>query len=257
VDRETADALAAINRAFYRERAEEFGATREDPWPGWQRVLECLEAQPLPEPLRVLDLGCGNGRFASFLDQHLATRRRAFRYVGVDASEALLERARRLALSVGRVELVRADWVETAPERALPAGPFSLAVLFGVLHHVPGRARRRALVTAAARRLGAGGLLALSTWQFQAHGRFRRRLVAWDDYNRRAARPIDPAELEPGDHLLRWGDADAGIVRYCHFANVEETDALTEGLDLERVDAFRADGREGDLNRYLVLRAGP
>ena len=262
MDRKTAEALADINRVFYRERAEEFDATRTDPWPGWRRVLECLDLPPPTEPLRVLDVGCGNGRFASLLDRHLAPRRQTFRYVGIDASLALLARAQSRELSVGDAQLVCADWEQTSPERALPAGPFALVVLFGVLHHVPCAAHRRALLVAAARRLAAGGLLAFSAWQFAARSRFRRRLVAWEDYNRAAARTVDPAQLEPGDHLLRWGDAAMaslryapGSVRYCHFADDAEIARLTTGLDLDRVALYRADGREGDLNRYWVLRS--
>ncbi len=255
MDRETADALAALNRSFYRERAEEFAATREAPWPGWERVLECAAAASVPKPLQVLDVGCGNARFARFLDARLAIRGETFGYVGVDASPALLARARARRLAAGSARLLRADWDATSPERALPAGRFSLIALFGVLHHVPGRARRRALVSAAAGRLAVGGLLALSVWQLEAHARLRRRLVPWSDYERRAARPLDPAQLEPGDHLVRWGDPRSGSLRYCHFADEAETATWTAGLDLEPVAGFRADGREGDLNRYLVFSA--
>lgn len=252
MDPETAQALADINRAFYRDRAEAFSATRERPWPGWSRVLACLEGSP--RPLRVLDVGCGNGRFASFLAQSL---REGFEYVGVDASEGLLARARARQLGAGPARFLRADWALAPPERALPPGAFSLVVIFGVLHHVPGAARRRALLEAAGRRLAPGGVLALTAWRFQASPRLRARLVTWEEYNRGAARPVDPARLEPGDQLLRWGERESGGVRYCHFADDAETDRLGAGLGLEQLVAYCADGRNGDLNRYLVLRARP
>ncbi len=286
MDPETAQALADINRAFYRDRAEAFSATRERPWPGWSRVLACLEGSP--RPLRVLDVGCGNGRFASFLAQEqggrLESRRtrsernasegrgpsasderargparpgERFDYVGVDASEGLLARARARQLGAGRARFLRADWALSPPERALPPGTFSLVVIFGVLHHVPGAARRRALLEAAARRLAPGGVLALTAWRFEASPRLRARLVTWEEYNRGAARPVDPARLEPGDRLLRWGERESGGVRYCHFADDTETDRLAAGLGLERLAAYCADGRNGDRNRYLVLRARP
>lgn len=256
MDRETADALAAINRTFYRERAAEFDASRQHPWAGWQRALACLEREPLARPLRVLDVGCGNGRFAGFLQRSLAPRGHDFRYVGIDTSLALLRRARGhlRALPQGRAALVCADWQATSPDRALPVGRFALVAVFGVLHHVPGHARRRDLLVAAAERLARGGWLVLSAWQFAARDRLRRRLVPWDDYNRCAGRPIDPDRLEPGDHLLRWGAPDRGAVRYCHFVDAAELERLTDGLGLERVASYEADGREGDLNRYLVLR---
>jgi tRNA (uracil-5-)-methyltransferase TRM9 len=251
MDLETTRALAEINRAFYRERAAHFAAHREHPWPGWSRVLACLEAAP--RPLRVLDVGCGNGRLAGFLGGRLSE---PCAFVGVDASEELLSLARARHPGPATTWL-RADWVEAGPERALPAGPFSLVALFGVLHHVPGAELRGALLEAAARRLAPGGLLALTAWRFEASERLRARVMGWDEYNRAAARPVDPARLEPGDRLLRWGEPGGRDVRYCHFAADAETDRLGAELGLERLAAFHADGRGGDLNRYLILRARP
>ena len=88
--------------------------------------------------------------------------------------------------------------------------------------------------------------------------RFRRRFVDWEDYNRTASEPIDRAELEDGDYLLRWGEAPgedsppAGAgCRYCHFAKPSEAARLIGSLTLETVESFRADG---NLNLYYLLR---
>jgi hypothetical protein len=73
----------------------------------------------------------------------------------------------------------------------------------------------------------------------------------WEGYNRSATEPIDPADLEPGDYLLRWGET---ACRYCHFADPSEAARLVESLQLENVESFRADGASGDLNLYYLLR---
>jgi SAM-dependent methyltransferase len=141
------------------------------------------------------------------------------------------------------------DFVEAGSE--LPKGPFSLIGLFGILHHVPSHAHRRELLRGLGERLAPGGILALTTWQFEAFARFQNRLVPWTDYNRTAAEPIETAQLEKGDHLLPWGDE--GIAhRYCHFTSEEDTRALLEGLSFEMIDSYAADGREGNLNRYFI-----
>ncbi len=80
--------LNAINRAFYTRRAGSFVQTRNHPWPGWKRALGAF---PKDEPLRVLDIGCGNGRYGHFLAERAE---RPVAYTGVDLSPALLEEAR-------------------------------------------------------------------------------------------------------------------------------------------------------------------
>jgi hypothetical protein len=60
-------------------------------------------------------------------------------------------------------------------------------------------------------------------------------------------------QLEPGDHLLRWGAGDA-LPRYCHFVDDGERSRLLAGLPLEPIDRYRADGKSQDLNDYILLR---
>ncbi|MGH2488516.1 MAG: class I SAM-dependent methyltransferase [Candidatus Limnocylindria bacterium] len=108
----------------------------------------------------VLDLGCGSGRlFGAFLDG------RASRIVGVDASEAMLGRARariaddaRLAQAAaeGRIELVHGD-VRSVRRRER----FGLIVAAGVLPHLDGPEGASRLLGRAARLLTPRGLLVL------------------------------------------------------------------------------------------------
>jgi 2-polyprenyl-3-methyl-5-hydroxy-6-metoxy-1,4-benzoquinol methylase len=251
VDEPTLRALNDINRAFYREQAATFSATREDPWPGWNEVWACVESAALAERLDVVDVGCGNGRFARFLARQAPT----LRYLGIDASPAMLTLAQARAPRATSVEFYCLDLVEEDLGAWLGRRRFTLAALFGVLHHVPGAERRHELVAALAERLRPGGLLALSSWQFGTFERFRSRILPWEEYNRRAAQPVDPKQLDAGDRLLRWGEGEA--LRYCHFTSEAETRELLESLRGEIIASFRADGREGDLNHYFVLQAGP
>jgi SAM-dependent methyltransferase len=277
MDARTRRQLLSLSTAFYRAHAEGFDASRgHHPWPGWKRLLDWL---PRPDaridrggpsvlpadtrsrrsaPLAVLDVGCGNARLASFLAGEGFT----LRYLGVDANAALLEAARaRLAPELAdQVELVEADFLASeVPGESLPSGPFDFVALFGVLHHVPGRDWRRMLVQALAQRLTKGGILALAAWQFAGRERFARRSVAWSELGPVLGEAIDVDELEPGDALLRFGEDPARPPRYCHQVSSDELDRLVEdlaaaGLGCEDLADFRADGVEGDLNRYRVLR---
>ena len=250
MDRATARALSAINRRFYAEHAAEFSATRKGPWAGWKRLTEVLEAEGLPAEARVLDVGCGNARLGRFL----ARTRPALRYTGLDASEALLAIAREADGLGPQPEFVRVDLVEDDLAAALGDRRFDLAACFGLLHHLPGRARRRALLETLLARLAPGGLLAVTCWRLARFARFRGRTVAWERWNETAAEPIDPARLEPGDHLLPFGP-DPGV-RYVHFAHQNETAELLAELPCETLATWTADGKGDGQNRYFVVRPG-
>jgi SAM-dependent methyltransferase len=253
MDEKTIRALNAINRSFYREAAAEFSATRRDPWPGWERLPPLIE-EHLPErDLQVLDVGCGNGRFAAFLAGALPERSASLRYCGIDASGPLLGAARARALPFAELETRLADVVETPIEDLLGPRRFSLIAVFGVLHHVASERRRHRLLRSLAARLESGGLLALAFWRFETSERFRGKLRPWGEFNAVAREPIDLAQLEAGDRLLPWGEGGRAV-RYCHFAEEEETRRLVRATSLKVAATYTADGREGNLNRYFVLR---
>ena len=126
-------------------------------------------------------------------------------------------------------------------------------MLFGFLHHVPGYETRRALLIDLAGHLGRKGLLVFSVWQFGRFERFRKKIVAWKDFLASTGIPIEPRDLERGDHILSWGDKEPAY-RFCHFTDSEETSRLVSSLPLECIEVFSADGHTNDLNQYFVLR---
>jgi SAM-dependent methyltransferase len=255
MDEKTVRALNAINRCFYRDAAAEFSATRRDPWPGWERLPPLIREHLPGRDLRVLDVGCGNGRFGAFLARALPATRSSLRYCGIDASAPLLSELRARRLPFAEVEARLADVVETPIEEALGARRFSLIAVFGVLHHVASERRRRRLLRSLAGRLEPGGLLALAIWRFEASRRFRGRSRRWEEFNATASESIDLTQLEPGDCLLPWGEGGSDV-RYCHFADEEEAGRLVRAASLGVVANYTADGREQNLNRYFVLRMG-
>jgi tRNA (uracil-5-)-methyltransferase TRM9 len=253
VDRATRLALNTLNRDFYAREAQAFRAARREPWPGFARVLARLRAAAsvpgASRPQAVLDVGSGDGRFAQYLSDALGSE---LDYTGVDASLELTAHARARGLGAA-FRFEARDFVEADPDAALPDGPFVLIALFGVLHHVPGQNARRELLRALARRLLPGGLLAFTFWRLDGDARFDSRVIDWSEHNGRASTPIALAQLERGDTLLRFGQAEAP--RYCHFCDPVETEELVGCTELTLLDRFRADGRGNQLNEYVVLSA--
>lgn len=257
VDARTREQLLELNRSFYAAHAQAFDQSRGDrPWPGWDELLR--RAAPLPAALgSVLDLGCGNARFACFL----ASRGHDFRYTGVDANPELLAAAGRqlpAAVLAAGARLLQHDFLAgplAGIGEGLPEGPFDWVVLMGVLHHVPGADLRLALLQAATRRLAPGGRLALATWQFASDPRQLRKQVPWSAQGPVLGRPIDPAQLETGDALLRFGEDPSGPPRYCHAVSAPERARWPDALALEVAAEFESDGATGDANHYLLLQS--
>ena len=244
MDASTQERLNALNREFYSRHAADFDATRRNPWPGWERALSGLGDA---ESAAILDVGCGNARLGHYLASLSGV---SCAYTGVDVSHELLVLARERAPAGWR--LIALDVVDDGLD-ALDR-EFDFVTCFGVMHHLPGEATRRALMEEMAARLAPGGRLAVSFWQFAHRRRFERRALGAEVSGMAAL-------LEPGDYLLPWGEvgedsATGSSMRYCHHADDAEVDRLVDGLGLEIADGFRSDGHSGDLNLYRILRRG-
>ena len=257
----TRERLNAVNREFYAAQADAFDASRNHAWPGWKRAVRDIFGKEASRPLRVLDVGCGNGRFASFLQdaaKNAPGDAHPLDFTGVDQSSALL------AIATGghpgggpdKLKWIEGDILEGQPGAALPSGPFDLVVAFGLLHHVPGLQQRKELLAALGDRVDSGGRLVFTVWQFGRTKRFDKHVIPWDRFNAQSKQPILTGELEDGDYLLSFGEA-SNPPRYCHHTGDSEFNQLIAATGLQLDDEFEADGRTADLNRYAVLKRMP
>ncbi|NOX61444.1 MAG: class I SAM-dependent methyltransferase [Chloroflexi bacterium] len=230
--------LLQINEKFYQAFAEAFAATRYAAQPGWQRIIPYFPAR-----CQVLDLGCGNGRFARFLDEHLDE----VHYVGIDGSARLLAIAREQAQTLTHIqaEFHLADLARPGWSDALRSRRFDVVAILAALHHIPGFDSRAALVRAAADLLVPEGVLILSTWRFTHNPRMRRKIVPWEQVR------LGAEDVEPDDYLLDWKKEGVGY-RYAHELDEEETRQMLDLAGLRMIEQFHADGREGDLSLYSV-----
>lgn len=232
----TVQRLLQVNREFYARLAQAFAATRTA-----ARVSLAPIMPYLTDGVKVLDVGCGNGRLAARID--VAGYR--LRYYGVDASPALLQIARTTTLSGVRAEFAQADisardW--TGALRA--AAPFDLALALAVLHHVPSFALRARVLRDIGALLSPAGALVMSNWQYTHSERLLGKVVPW------SVLELDERELETGDALLDWKRGGDGM-RYVHLLSADEVQALAAQSGLQVSEQFVAD--EG-LNLYSVLR---
>jgi SAM-dependent methyltransferase len=227
-----AQQLIALNRTFYDQLAAPFAHSRTAPQPGFTRLLDWL-----PDPCeRVLDVGCGNGRFGQFLQANGITAG----YVGVDFSIPLLDKAKaRQPGSFHARDLSR-------PGCLVGLGKFDLVVCLAVMQHIPGRANRQRLLAEMGACLQENGRIFLANWQFMDSPRQRRKRQDWSQIG------LSPADVEANDYLLNWQRGGYGL-RYVCQIDVAETAVMVRAANLRLIDQFRSDGQEGDLSLYSVL----
>ena len=149
--------LTPIVKSFYEDVWAELPEDPE-PW-AWERRRALLLAEAAPGE-RVLDLGCGAGRFVAALRDHGADP------VGVELADAALERARR--------NVPGADLRALGADGEIPLEDSSVDLVWcsEVLEHVPDTA---GLLSEARRVLRTGGRLLVTT---PSHDLPRRVLIA-------------------------------------------------------------------------------
>ncbi|HMT20024.1 MAG TPA: methyltransferase domain-containing protein [Promineifilum sp.] len=230
MDETIARKLVELNSDFYERMAESFSATRLGFQPGFERLSAYVTVSA-----RVLDVGCGNGRFARFLAERVGP----VDYTGVDFSEQLLQTAAGLPGHYIRRDLTQLGCLSDL-------GEFQVITCLSTLQHIPGQAIRERLLREMGERLAPGGCILMCNWQFLDSPRQRRKVRPW------AEAGIRSEQVEPDDYLLSWERGGSGL-RYVACIDFSATVALCESAGLRVTDSFRSDGREGNLNLYTVL----
>lgn len=247
--------LNQLNQTFYQQAGQAFDSARRHTWPGWHQLLpELTTPTTLSNRPRLLDLGCGNGRWAEFVHQALPDSE--WQYWGVDSSQSLLTAARKHLAQWPTTYLTELDLVATLEQQTLAAQlqqhcPWSdqsaqAVSLFGVLHHIPSAELRQQLLQTAWQWVAPGGVLIWTTWQFSAWAQAEHRLIEPSQLG------IDATDLEADDYILDWR-RDQLQYRYCHELQDAELSQILNTLDFTAKRLFNAEGDQDNYNRYIVL----
>ena len=130
----------------YNSIASEFDQTRKVQWLEFEDFLEYVK-----KGQKILDLGCGNGRFYELL------RPKNVDYLGVDNSSGLIEKARTNHPSA---EFKLGDMVDLK----LSDSKFDIIFSIASFHHVPSSKLRKQTVKEMHRILKKDGVLILTVW---------------------------------------------------------------------------------------------
>ena len=168
------------------------------------------------------------------------------------------------------------------------ATPFDLVVSFGFLHHIPSFDLRQQFLLEALSQVKPGGYLVVSFWQFlnnpakrakieQTHAEALAFFASCVETRANDRDALDRGagssssgnpdlscpkltaffadSLEPNDYFLGWKN-EPDNYRYCHHFSNEEIDRIIAALAPHAtvVESFSADGKPGNLNRYVVFK---
>ena len=251
----TAEQLSRITSEFYAQQVQSFSATRQAPWQGWQKCLEVMPQLLAGEKPSVLDVGCGNLRFARFLYDEAGIV--PAKYFAVDNCKPLVESGNTDA-HVHELSFIELDVIKSLLDGTLPSEltvpSCDLVVAFGFLHHVPGAEKRLQLLRTLLEKAKPGGYVCVSFWQFMNSQKLAVKAQETTVQGLRAL-GIDASELEEHDYLIGWQDK-ANTWRYCHHFSQKELDELLASLgsDVLVCAQFSADGKDNNLNRYVILQ---
>ena len=242
--------LDALNARFYKKIATDFNESRTYYWHGWREFLPYIELILAErESLRILDIGCGNGRFGKFLYDYLPAV--PMIYHGLDNNEQLLElAAKKLASTHLDVTLQDKNVVKGLMNNSFLADvsdEYDVIALFGVIHHVPSLKLRKKMMSTLTKHLTKHGVAIVTFWRFLDSQKLKRKIEPFDRLQ------IDQTQLEKNDYLLNWKRGSTAY-RYCHYADQAEEKELIQASKLQLIDSFESDGKEGRGNKYLVLK---
>ena len=204
-------------QSFYNSEAKKYAETRKKFWHEEKAILDAIT--PLFEnndKVRVLEFGCGSGRFATLLNQQFTDK---FDYVWIDLSDELLSYA-----SIANPNLTFFQWDITKLIRNFEQESFDLIVWTSSFQHIPTAKERSFLMKNFYRLLDYDGMLlmtnwSLSDWFVKKNWKIvmKAKILSWLKLNKWSAR----------DLMVPRTDSDWKIYeRFYHFFSLKELESL-------------------------------
>lgn len=218
MNEKTVKEILNLNKKFYQSVSDEFSKTRRAPWSGWGRVVEVVKKVARGKAgvltkIKILDLGCGNGRFYEFIKKELPN----IDYTGVDINNDLLRKAKE---KYKDARFIKKDIFEKLNS---VKGEFDVVVVFGITHHLPDEKFRNVWFAYLPKLLSKNGVLILTFWDF---------------------------EKLPGDYLIGWNNKK-DTARFCHQYSKKELETITKTFKKAGLSCL--DSYEADKNNWYFL----
>ena len=205
-------------QSFYNSEAKKYAETRKKFWHEEKAILDAIT--PFFEDndkVRVLEFGCGSGRFATLLNQNFHDK---FDYVWIDLSNELLSYA-----STANPNLTFFQWDITKLIKNFEQESFDLIVWTSSFQHIPTTKERSFLMKNFYRLLNYDGMLLMTNWSlsdwFIKKNRktvMKARLKSWLRLKNDKSRDI----MVPRTDNTTWKVYE----RFYHFFSLKELENL-------------------------------
>jgi len=206
-------------QSFYNTEAKKYAETRKKFWHEEKAILDAIS--PLFEEwkkIRLLEFGCGSGRFATLLNQNFSGQ---FDYVWIDLSDELLSYA-----SKDNPNLTFFQWDITKLVKNFEQESFDLIVWTSSFQHIPTNKERSYLMKSFYRLLDYDGMLlmtnrSLSDWFIKKHWKIvmKAKILSRFKMNKWSSR----------DLLVPRTDENWKVYeRFYHFFSLEELKNLSD-----------------------------
>ncbi len=229
MNKEYAKYIIEKTKSDYNYISDDFSRTREYIW---EELLPVLDKH-IKEKEKILDLGCGNGRYYNYFKE------KNIDYIGTDSSEKLIEIAKRKNLF--------ADFrVNDALNLPFPDNSFDKVVSVAVFHHIPSKKLRIKFLKEIKRVLKNDGKAILTVWKF--HQEKERKLLL--KYT--LLKIIGFSRLDFMDILTPWGNKTK---RYYRWFREKEISSLLRVVNLEKEEIGEIRNEKGNRrNIYFVAK---
>jgi SAM-dependent methyltransferase len=228
MNKDTQKELLRIVKKNYEDDARTFDETREKHI--YSPLLEMLQGVELG--VRVLDVGCGNGRLLKVLSERRA------KYVGLDQSESLIK------ICQGKYPEYKFAAGDILNLGELSDYDFDYVFCVAVLHHLPGFDSRLQALKQLKNKIKAGGKIILTVWNMWPQKKYFRMNLKFA-----LLKIFGRNKTDFGDVFFDWR-APGGMMskRYYHMFTKRELVKLAKKTGLKIKKYFK-----DKYNYYLVL----
>ena len=249
----TINKLNKINQDFYFRISKYWNNNDDSAQYGWRTLVEILKEPWVDKKeISILDLGCGNARFATFIQNSFPDLK--INYVGIDTDPKFLDNGKDRNKNFESYSLIKKDLVKDDWQSELKNKKFDLVVLFGILHHIPGNENRQKLLNQSSELLKPNGQLVFSGWRFLDKDRLKKRVIKNNSLYQKhllTCHDLKKSDLEFGDYILDWVKYEYSV-RYTHYISESEAIETSAISKLEIKNHFVDDSFQRDQNNYWV-----